>query len=973
MYRRILPLVLALLFSQFLHAQFSISGTVRDQQAASVLKGASVRLNSITDGGFSRSLLSDSMGRFVFQDLPADSFQLAISFVGFQEVIRGIRLDSSSVSLDSAGEGMVDVTIALASSSSKDLATVVITARVPPARQKGDTLEINASQFKVNPDATAEDLARKVPGITIENGQVKAQGENVQRVTIDGRELFGDDATAALRNLPAEIIDKIQVFDRLSDQAQLSGVDDGNTTKGINIVTKANMRNGQFGRITAGYGTDSRYLAGGNATVLKDNRRISIVGNFNNVNQQNFSQQDLLGVTSTGGRGGGGGGPRGGGGGPRGGGSGNWGGGGAGNFSVGQQNGINRTNAFGVNFSDVWNKKLTLTGSYLFNDTKNTTRQLANTKYLTSAITDIIDTTTAETKNVNHRLNLRLEYRIDSMNQLIITPSANFQNSNSNRSVGTATFFAPNRRYVQTLNTNINDNKRSGNNINNSILYRRSFAKRGRSFTINLNTSYNNRNGEAYVNTFQRSFDGSGFDDTLSNRFTDQANHTFQVSTNITYAEPLSQNSQLQFSYNPRIAKSESNQETFEQNPVDNRYTLFRPNLSNVLKNTTTAQNGGLSYRWGDRDRMISFGVNYQNTNLKSDQRFPTAVGVNKSFSNFLPNAMVRYKISTRSNIRLFYRTNVNEPSVTQLQNVIDISNAPVFRIGNVNLNTQFTQLGSFQYTYTNTAKGLLFVGNLFYQTANDYISNATYTVTGKDSTVGGVSLPAGSRLTFPVNLDGYNNMRSFFTFAVPLGFVKSNLNLNGGVSQATIPGIINNIRNETKNTTYTLGSVIASNVSQFVDFTVSYSANFNQVDTKVPVQGANSNQNYFQHIAGLQLNLLSKSGWFFQNDLNNQYFSGLSEGFNQNYYLWNMSAGKKILKGQKGEIKVSVFDLLKQNQSITRNITGEYIEDVQNQVLQQYFMLHFTYNLRNFGTAASRQQNREGREGRGGFGPPRF
>jgi uncharacterized membrane protein YgcG len=868
---------------------------------------------------------------------------------------------------------MVDVTIALASSSSQNLATVVITARVPPARQKGDTLEINASQFKVNPDATAEDLARKVPGITIENGQVKAQGENVQRVTIDGRELFGDDATAALRNLPAEIIDKIQVFDRLSDQAQLSGVDDGNTTKGINIVTKANMRNGQFGRVTAGYGTDERYLAGGNATILKDNRRISIVGNFNNVNQQNFSQQDLLGVTSTGGRGGGGGGPRGGGGGPRGGGGGNWGGGGAGNFSVGQQNGINRTNAFGVNFSDVWSKRLTVTGSYLFNDTKNTTRQLANTKYLTSAITDIIDTTTAETNNVNHRLNLRLEYRIDSMNQLIITPSANIQNSNSNRSVGTATFFAPNRRYVQTLNTNINDNKRSGNNINNSILYRRSFAKRGRSFTINLNTSYNNRNGEAYVNTFQRSFDGSGFDDTLSNRFTDQANHTYQVSTNITYAEPLSQNSQLQFSYNPRIAKSESNQETFEQNPVDNRYTLFRPNLSNVLKNTTTAQNGGLSYRWGDRDRMISFGVNYQNTNLKSDQTFPTAVGVNKSFSNFLPNAMVRYKISTRSNIRLFYRTNVNEPSVTQLQNVIDISNAPVFRIGNVNLNTQFTQLGSFQYTFTNTAKGLLFVGNLFYQTANDYISNATYTVTGKDSAVGGVSLPAGSRLTFPVNLDGYRNMRSFFTFAVPLGFVKSNLNLNGGVSQATIPGIINNIRNETKNTTYTLGSVIASNVSQFVDFTISYSANINQVDTKVPVQGANSNQNYFQHIAGLQLNLLSKSGWFFQNDLNNQYFSGLSEGFNQNYYLWNMSAGKKILKGQKGEIKVSVFDLLKQNQSITRNITGEYIEDVQNQVLQQYFMLHFTYNLRNFGTAASRQQNREGREGRGGFGPPRF
>jgi hypothetical protein len=263
--------------------------------------------------------------------------------------------------------------VALVPGSSQDLATVVITSTIAPATQKADTLQINASQYKVNPDASTEDLVRKMPGITIENGVVKAQGENVQKVTIDGRELFGDDATAALRNLPAEVVDKIQVFDRLSDQAQFSGVDDGNTTKGINIVTKANMRNGQFGRVFAGYGTDGRYAAGGNTTLLKENRRISIVGNFNNTNQQNFSQQDLLGVTSStggggfrgGGGGGGGGRPQGGGGGrPQGGGGGNFGGGNTGNFLVGQQNGINRTNAFGINYSDIWNKNVTVTGSY---------------------------------------------------------------------------------------------------------------------------------------------------------------------------------------------------------------------------------------------------------------------------------------------------------------------------------------------------------------------------------------------------------------------------------------------------------------------------------------------------------------------------------------------------------------------------------------------------------------------------------
>lgn len=368
MFRRGFALLMAVLIGQALYAQLSIRGTVKDQQAQAPLSGASVRLQSVTNTALSRSVLSDSAGRFVFSNLTPDSFQVTISFVGFKDVVRGVRLTTASVNTDSTGANDVEMNIALVPSSSNDLATVVISTSIAPATQKGDTLQINASQFKVNPDATAEDLARKVPGITIENGQVKAQGENVQKVTIDGRELFGDDATAALRNLPAEIIDKIQIFDRLSDQAQLSGVDDGNTQKGINIVTKANMRNGQFGRVFAGYGTDERYSAGGNATILKDNRRISIVGNFNNINQQNFSQQDLLGVTSSGGRGGGGG-FRGGGGGPggggRGGGGGNFGGGfgGGGNFQVGNQQGINRTNSLGINFSDMWGKKLTVTGS----------------------------------------------------------------------------------------------------------------------------------------------------------------------------------------------------------------------------------------------------------------------------------------------------------------------------------------------------------------------------------------------------------------------------------------------------------------------------------------------------------------------------------------------------------------------------------------------------------------------------------
>jgi hypothetical protein len=219
--------------------------------------------------------------------------------------------------------------------------------------------------------------------------------------------------------------------------------------------------------------------------------------------------------------------------------------------------------------------------------------------------------------------------------------------------------------------------------------------------------------------------------------------------------------------------------------------------------------------------------------------------------------------------------------------------------------------------------------------------------------------LKAGQQLTKPVNLDGYFSLRSFVTFAMPLKFIKSSINFNGGVTYSKLPGIINNATNISKNIAYTGGAVVASNVSQYIDFTVSYSGSFNNITNQLQ---PNLNTNYYSHLASMQLNLLSKTGWFFQNDLNNQLYSGLSEGFNQSYFLWNMSVGKKFLANKKGELKLSVFDLLKQNQSITRNVTETYYEDVQNQVLQQYFMLTFTYNLRNFGGSVSSSSSSERR-----------
>src|SRR5687768_11161181 len=259
----------------------TLSGTLRDAENKQPLAGATVKLvyskDSLTKD--SLTVVSDKAGAFEFNNIiDTGRYNLVISFLGYELIKREIVWDNVSKKLD-------DILI---NKEAKTLGGVTVVSTPSVARQKADTTEISASQLKVNPDANSEDLIKKAPGITVENGQVKVGGEQVRKVTVDGRDFFGDDASATLRNLPAEIVDKIQVFDRLSDQAQFTGVDDGSAAKSINIVTKANMRNGQFGRIFAAYGTNNHYLAGGNMSFFKNNTRLSIVGLTNDVNQQNF-------------------------------------------------------------------------------------------------------------------------------------------------------------------------------------------------------------------------------------------------------------------------------------------------------------------------------------------------------------------------------------------------------------------------------------------------------------------------------------------------------------------------------------------------------------------------------------------------------------------------------------------------------------------------------------------------------------
>ncbi len=943
-------LLISLLSTKLALAQaLSVSGTARDPNDSSALAGATIVLALSIDTAFKYNTVSSQNGRFEFRNVPRGRYRLTISFIGYDPAVRIVELQDKPVDL-----GFVDVPKKVSM-----LDEIIVKAQTPPVRQRNDTLEYNASAFKVNPDANADDMIKKMPGITIEQGTVKAGGEEVTKVTVDGRDFFGDDATAALKNLPAEIIDKIQVFDRLSEQSRFSGFDDGNSTKSINIVTKAGMKNGQFGRLYAGYGTDDRYAAGGNVSIFNNNQRITIIGQSNNNNQQNFATEDLLGVTnsSRGGgnfRGGSGGGgrQRGGGGGSFGGGRFNAGQSGGGNFLVGQQSGISKTNAIGINFSDLWGKNTDVQASYFFNNSRNTSRDdISREFFLTGDSSQLYNESSLSTsKNNNHRLNMRIDHRFDSANSILITPSISFQDNNGLSEVTGINAIKSGSTTSQSISSNSRVN--SGYNINNGFLYRHSFKKRGRSASINLNTSFNNRSGETYLSAINNYYNGGENSDTLR-QYSDQQTRGYTISPNIAYTEPVGQKGQLQFNYNPSWRKSIADQQTYQYDVNTGQYSLRDSSLSNKYDNLYTTQNAGVNYRIGDRDNSIMVGLAYQAANLSGERIFPLSAGIDRSFSNFLPNVMLRRKLSDRSSIRLLYRASTNAPTIDQLQDVINNSNPLFLRTGNAELDQEYTHRVTARYTFTNTAKGHSFLANIFLQQTDDYVANATYIATQDSAISKSVTLYRGSQLTKPVNLDGSRSIRSFLTFSTPLRPIKSNINFNAGYSYTETPGLINNVSNLSKTNNYSFGAVISSNVSEYIDFNVSYTANFNDVKNSIQ---PTLNNNFFTQNANAEVNLLSRKGWFFQNNVSHQRYNGLADGFNQSFWLWNMSAGKKFLKNQQADLRLSVFDLLKQNRSINRVTTETYIEDVQTRVLQQYFMLTFSYRLRNFGSKSSRE-----------------
>lgn len=898
------------------------------------LNGANVILYAVADTLTPvRATTAGVDGRFELTRVNPGEYLLKISFVGYQGVTRRIN-----VGREDLNRNMIFLKV-----DPLKLDEVTVSGLRTEVEVKGDTVVYNADGVKVNPDATAEDLVKRLPGITVENGQVQAQGEQVRRVLVDGQEFFGDDAALTLRNLPANIVGQVEMFDQQSDQARFTGFRDGNESRALNIVTRPGMNVGRFGRGNVSGGTDSKYLGSGNFNYFNGPRRISLLGLSNNLNQQNFSSDDLSGVNQASGGGGGFGGPGGvmirmGGGG--GGGGMQWGGGGASaNFLTGQQSGINTVHSLGFNYIDRLNEnKTSINASYFFNASDNANTQSLERQFLNEFNSDqrYTERTTSTADALNHRINGRIEHTFNPVYSMIITPRIRFSASDRSSVESSQT--------VNLLDALINRNgglsstKSFSYDITNTILLRRRFETRGRTLSLNLNTDLSNSNGEQNQDLVSEFFTPM-YRTSTTDQFTDILSDGYTLSADLQYTEPVGEKSQLQVGYNPSLSRSRSDRDAYTPTVLDN-------DLTSRFVNYTHTQRAQVGYRFNDQKFNWNANLNYQFTDLNGEQTYPYVTDTRKTYHHLLPSASFRYTVKQGTNVNLNYRLSTRMPSANQLQDVVDNTNPLQLRGGNAGLDPQFTNNLSVRYQQANIQKATFVFGVVSVNYSTDYIGNRTFIATGDTLIRPGITMGAGSRFTSPDNIGDSWNVRSFGNFTRPFQLIKSNLSLNGGVSYTMQPSLDNGVRSESKTLGLSGGTSINSNISQNLEFSLSYFGTYSMVENP---EALGVNSNYYTGRAFGRFNFLPKGKFLLNSDLNVTHYSGLGDDFNQNTVYWNAAVGYKFLTNNAAEVKITIYDILGQNNSVQRTVNDGYIEDVRSQVLTRFAMVSFSYNFRNF------------------------
>jgi hypothetical protein len=893
----------------------TVTGQLTDSLQKQQLQNATVSLMNGKDSALIAFTRTDESGRFTFNNVVPGEYRLNASHVNFHQQWKNFRVTGATNDQALGRVVMRDKSL---------LADVTVLTARPPVVVNGDTLEFNAEAFKTKPNAVVEDMLKKMPGVEVgKDGSIKVNGKVINRVLVNGKDFFNGDPKMATRNLPADALDKVQVYDKASDQAAFTGMDDGNSEKTINLKLKKDKSNAAFGKTTAAAGTNERFDGQFNLNKFKGNRQLSAIGMANNINKQGFSLMDMLNFSGQ-----------------------NKkmmsGGGGIVIHSTGDEfglpieginnsQGITRTIAGGINYSDTWNKKTEVNMSYVYNNltvnnTRNSVRQNVGSVNNFISIQDRQSTN----KSVGNRINFSIDHRINSFNSLKLTSMAGYQE-------GAAAAYNTYRSFEAEGLKPINDGfsrthtATDGYTINNNLLYRHKFAKKGRTFSLTGSTQYNNSNGKSDLNSINDYFIAGAITaiDTI-NQVTRVRSITDAYGLSASYTEPLSKRTLLEFrsSYNTSTGKLD--RKTYDYNNGSGKHDVMNKNGSSAFENEYDYGGVGTSFRMQQKKFNLSAGANLQRGILKSHLT-DSAFSVKQSFTNLMPLATFNYNFSKFKNIRLDYTTSTRQPSAQQLQPVRDNSDPLYIRQGNPNLKQEYSHNIGIQYFNAIPAKQQnLFAFLSLYTTKHTIVNSDAISATGV-------------RTSQPVNGDGAYSMMGNVSRGFGVSKWKTRFTYGGNVNYNKSVNFIDNKKNTTGNLSFTPQVSAQYAYKQVLD--ISLAAKYTINKAKYSLQPRFNNK-FSQLRYDLDATLTLPRGFTIYNDVSYSSFAGREDGFNPTITIWNASLSKLVLKNKKGEIKLSVFDLLRQQNGIDRTTNFTYIEDVRYQALQQYYTLGFTYSL---------------------------
>jgi hypothetical protein len=919
--RKTLLLLLSVCFATLLLGQKNgtVKGMAFDTISKQPVSGATVTVLERKDSSLVTFTMTGNDGRFELKGLANGDYRIMISHVNYYNSNKYVSLSDNNRTVELGNLVMNDKT--------KVLEEVVLASEAPPVTLINDTIQYNAGSFKTQPNATVEQLLKKLPGIKVEkDGTIKAQGEKVTKVLVDGKEFFGNDPKVATKNLPADAVDKVQVYDKQSDQAQLTGFEDGNYEKTINLKLKKDKKKGMFGKVNAGAGNKERYEGKFNLNSFKGARQFSAIGMGNNTNAEGFSFMDILNFTGELARM-------------------QRGGGGNININVsgdeasamgingGRNSGINTAGGGGLNYNDIIGTKLDFQSNYFYNRyNPNQESHIQRQYFLPDSSYFYNQNSFSDNISNSHRFNLNALYQVDTFNSIRITPSFSYQQTD-NRSQTDYQTLSENKQLTNDGFSNTTSDTK-GYNFRNDIIWRRKFARKGRTFSLSLQTSLNESDGDGSLSSVNSFYNPNGSllkKDTLNQKSTTKGDLK-SYNARAVYTEPLWKRSLLEFSVSRSNSKSTAEKQTWDFNKGSGKFDQLNTRLTNDFENTYSFTNAGIRMRTQKKKYNYAIGANWQLAKLQGKIISGTKDSlISKTFRNILPNARFQYNFTRFKNLSVNYNTATNQPSMSQLQPVPDNSNALNIKEGNPDLKQEYSHTVQAHLNLLSPYKNKnLFMFLTFQATQNKIVNNDNIS-------------PLGIKTTKPVNVNGVYAINSNISYSMPVRFLKGSVEIsnNGSVlkTKQFSNGVVNNIK------TNTIGPDIRFDMNPNDKLNIGVGAGFAYNKTSYSLQSA-LNTSYLSEEYTVSADWEMPKGFFFATDFSYMINSQRAAGFNTKVPLWNASISKQMLKFNRGELKFSARDLLNKNVGITRNTNNNYIEDSRVLTLRQFFMLSFTYSL---------------------------